>query len=391
MKSTFTAECGTLIKMAREQGWEFTMTNNSHHQFISPTGEKEGISTSPGDMRAIKNLEAGLKRQGMIVDPEEWKRHKRALRDVERHRTNQLQSRKAQSQIVQLMGLSMGDPSFVNSKNTEAVTWYCAYVAKALKGIELTADGIPVMPQPDGEVDVEAPIVCSCGARFENPVAAATHSYDRTTHSYKPGHRPVLAVDKVEVEDMPPLDAEPEQSERPDIDNALGCPECEFVCYKSEPHVMDDHLMMHGLARCHACSKVMQPGSLEKHQAEYCTVLNELRPPRKRGSRRDTGYPIMSDDELDAMTAPDDPPAPPSAPEAPPVADPAPPAPPPPPVAPAGRPADPANATEQELFALLEIVLDGPVTLDQETFSAVSAWMDATRTLLRVRSEQRSD
>ncbi len=43
--------------------------------------------------------------------------------------------------------------------------------------------------------------------------------------------------------------------------------------------------------------------------------------------------------------------------------------------------------TDDELYGLLEIVLDGPVMVTRESLSAINDWMDATRRLLQIRAE----
>lgn len=52
------------------------------------------------------------------------------------------------------------------------------------------------------------------------------------------------------------------------------------------------------------------------------------------------------------------------------------------------RPERFADLTDDELFTLLEMVLDGPVTLDRATFATVNEWMDVTRRLLAIKYGQ---
>ncbi len=47
-----------------------------------------------------------------------------------------------------------------------------------------------------------------------------------------------------------------------------------------------------------------------------------------------------------------------------------------------------ADMTDDELFTLLEMVMDGPVTLDRATFATVNRWMDVTRELLAIKYGQ---
>lgn len=101
-----------------------------------------------------------------------------------------------------------------------------------------------------------------------------------------------------------------------------------------------------------------------------------------------------------AAAAPEPQPQPPAAPAAPepaPVASEEPavaaPAPDPTPIMAAAAPVVPirktvtSEASDDDLFDLLEMVLDGPVMVTRHSLGAINAWMDATRTLLKIKEE----
>jgi predicted RNA binding protein YcfA (HicA-like mRNA interferase family) len=57
-----------LEKAAKEQGWEVGRTKKGHPKFVPPDPTKRIVvgSGTPSDRRAIRNLLAELKRQGLI-------------------------------------------------------------------------------------------------------------------------------------------------------------------------------------------------------------------------------------------------------------------------------------------------------------------------------------
>lgn len=57
-----------LEKAAKDQGWEVGRTKKGHPKFVPPDRTKKIVvgSGTPSDWRAIMNLLAELKRQGLI-------------------------------------------------------------------------------------------------------------------------------------------------------------------------------------------------------------------------------------------------------------------------------------------------------------------------------------
>lgn len=63
MKKEFRA----LRIVAEAQGWTVTLTRNNHLAWRSPTGALVISSFTPSDKRAILNLRAFLRRNGLIL------------------------------------------------------------------------------------------------------------------------------------------------------------------------------------------------------------------------------------------------------------------------------------------------------------------------------------
>ena len=62
-------EIKRLIETAKSQGWVVTQARNNHYIWLSPCGQHRVVSSStPSDRRALKNIEADLRRAGLILD-----------------------------------------------------------------------------------------------------------------------------------------------------------------------------------------------------------------------------------------------------------------------------------------------------------------------------------
>lgn len=59
----------TLMRSARDQGWDVESKKRSGHiKFTNPEGQHYFAAGTPSDVRAVKNLIAGLKRLGFVYD-----------------------------------------------------------------------------------------------------------------------------------------------------------------------------------------------------------------------------------------------------------------------------------------------------------------------------------
>lgn len=56
----------SLIRLAKEQGWEYSRTSGGHHRLISPEGFVVTQSGTPSDANALWNFRADLKRGGLL-------------------------------------------------------------------------------------------------------------------------------------------------------------------------------------------------------------------------------------------------------------------------------------------------------------------------------------
>ncbi len=56
-----------IAKVAHEQGWTCAKTRNNHIKFRAPSGETVFTSSTPGDVRAVHNLTAMLRRKGLNI------------------------------------------------------------------------------------------------------------------------------------------------------------------------------------------------------------------------------------------------------------------------------------------------------------------------------------
>lgn len=56
-----------IAKAAQEQGWTVAKTRNNHMKFQAPSGAIVFTSSTPSDVRAVHNLTASLRRNGLDV------------------------------------------------------------------------------------------------------------------------------------------------------------------------------------------------------------------------------------------------------------------------------------------------------------------------------------
>jgi hypothetical protein len=59
-------ELSSLIKQAKEQGWEVELTNGGHFKWRSPLGRFFFSAQTPSDIRALKNIKRDLRNNGFI-------------------------------------------------------------------------------------------------------------------------------------------------------------------------------------------------------------------------------------------------------------------------------------------------------------------------------------
>jgi hypothetical protein len=59
-------EVAQLIKKAKEQGWEVTLTNGGHYKWVNPLGAFFFSPKTPSDPRSISNIKRDMKAHGFI-------------------------------------------------------------------------------------------------------------------------------------------------------------------------------------------------------------------------------------------------------------------------------------------------------------------------------------
>lgn len=65
-----------LIACAESQDWTITRTANDHYRWRGPQGQLVFSASTPSDRRAIKNLRALLRREGLTL-PDDQNRKKK--------------------------------------------------------------------------------------------------------------------------------------------------------------------------------------------------------------------------------------------------------------------------------------------------------------------------
>jgi hypothetical protein len=74
---TTNKDVNDLIKEAEKQGWEVTMTKNSHLKWVSPLGGLFYSSSTPSDWRVVMKITRDLRMNGFIEIKHKQTRKKR--------------------------------------------------------------------------------------------------------------------------------------------------------------------------------------------------------------------------------------------------------------------------------------------------------------------------
>lgn len=67
MSSIIPKELRTLAKLAEQQGWEITKTSGGHFRWRGPDGALVISGSTLSDHRAVKNMQARLRRGGLRI------------------------------------------------------------------------------------------------------------------------------------------------------------------------------------------------------------------------------------------------------------------------------------------------------------------------------------
>jgi hypothetical protein len=380
------------VKIARAEGWSVKRNASGHLQFYPPEGPFVTISANPNAGRSLANDRARLKRNGLPIPDNAGNLPK--------------------------LPETPSWQDFVNDDDLSA--------AKA----RMIIDSYPHEDYKE----------CPCGKSFATAEDAILHrvSCDGADHLYR----------NAGPDEYPPggsSDMERDPKKPPDRDR-LKCPECGFFVWNTQPHLLEKHIANQHPAispdrvPCEWCGKMCVPTKgLLRHQNRcpknpYIELVpREGRPARARGVPRLVARPVRkpptvtvaTEQQLENAAAAIEPeplrtitgelnpvhpafqatvPGVPRIPGVPQyhtyvdkhgtcgecdrpigswVHSQHPPDVIPEPVEPVIVLSD--DPSEDELWALMELVLDKPVMLDRDTLRAVTAWMDATRELLKLR------
>lgn len=361
-------ELKSLAALARAQCWTVDFTDGNHIRWSPPSGADDIITAAtPSSTRSIANIKADLKRAGLVMNRQAWRRYERELQTIMRD-----------------IGIKL-PPSPLE---TAAI-------------IEVATSG--------NEVDMfchwhEPP------KQFVNPVGAAMHR-QKCKNRPDPDSQEIAVDRKMDVQ--PPL--------REQIRCPEGCPD--WWTWISQPHLLDKHMLQeHGKKQCPYCQKwwFYKKGGWTNH-TRSCDQNPEnlsLRAAEIRAKLQDAGREVEPEpepvsppvpvtvggltfngrDDAIAVDMPDgktivlDNPVRPE-PEEVAVADTTPESiAAPPTIAPAasGRemPVITADVSDDDLWALMEMVLDQPVLMNRQTLAVVNAWMDATKALLALKDKR---
>ena len=66
MGLTTNKDVNNLIKDAEKQGWDVSLTNNSHLKWMGPAGQLFFSSSTPSDWRVVMKIKKDLRMNGFI-------------------------------------------------------------------------------------------------------------------------------------------------------------------------------------------------------------------------------------------------------------------------------------------------------------------------------------
>jgi hypothetical protein len=335
-------EIRKLATLARTQNWEVERTDGDHYRWIPPSGENPTISGgTPGSARAIVNLKNDLKSRGLVFDRNQYRRYQQEVEEMAEDTIGSLPSAKEVSVLIEMA---------LTGKEDRVCEW--------------------------------------CDKEYVSPVGAAMHR----------------RVCKSKPDDNEENDVKRNLDEAPPLRDRLTCPLCPFFCWISQPHIMESHLAAdHGRGECPHCHEnyLITRGGLTKHIAS-CEKKLVIAPPQTMVEKLEAASieVPMPDGRVSVIPTPNpekfqDPnptteeiamanlaavPAIPETIPAPPIPAPAP--------AVRALPVMTADASDDDLWTHLEMVLDGPMLVNRETLAAINAWMEATRVLLALKAKQ---
>lgn len=357
-----------LAALAQKQGWDLMPTSNGHIKWVPPDARDDIVisGSTPSEFRSSANLISQLKKSGFVDSPEEWNRI-RQMNICHESILESPTSMKTFSEYAELIRVA-NDPSEVWTKSTRSnVEWlFIDVVVRSMTRAQEFAkvgenaysgewfeqtflDKSGLLGSDVGAISESL----SCGCGFKGSIIElAKHCRTKGGNAIRPHHQ--LRVQMIVPGGEKVLLGFAGRSRA----NAIECPECDFTCYKSQPHIMDEHLdKTHkgSLERCVFCSYIVPTEEIDSHHERECAALVDAE------EQRVLEELVRSEEDID-LDAPD-----PSAPE--PVPDPE-------------RP-----LTIETLATLVEYVY-GPTYGDLDgAMAAITATLDGLRAAVHYKRE----
>ena len=387
-----------LESLAREQDWTIRRLPGGHYEWRSPAGAIVHVASTPkANGNAYENVKSDLRQAGLILSRADWRKIQRdrrtALAEMQRHRDRL-------------------ERALINGGFGEYAEYFEEADDELVLGMIGFVQGTDAMPS--------LVMKCECGKQSAHPRGFIAHLARCTEHN-KPTTDPTEEGDvKRDLRDPPP------QEQR------IDCPDCGQFYWISQPHLLERHVSEeHGKSRCPYCKHwyIVARGGLTKHmracsQAHIRLVddgegINMVE--GEHEVRVNGALPIEveievehTDPIIEVVPDPDFEPeviAPDPEPEeggpaqsgdssvavdvaateavaqegiSEPVA----------PVAVATQATSLPNqmpmnrghdVTDEDLWALLEMVLAGPIRVNRESYAAINEWMTVTRKLMAMR------
>lgn len=391
-----------LESLAREQHWQINRLPGGHYEWKNPAGRIVHVASTPkSNGNSYENVKADLRAAGLICNRAEWRRVQRE----ERTRINQMEH--LRERLGRAFTLGGWEPfaDALDELDDELVLLFSGFV--------IGTDEMPSMNMK-----------CPCGKQSAHPKGFITHLGKCPEWNQ-------ICTDPTDEGEAG--DVKRDLREPPPQEQRIDCPDCGQFYWISQPHLLERHVQEeHGKARCPYCKNwfIVARGGLTKHIRACPSAHIRLVEDHENGTvasvepnshevRINGALPIEV--ELVVERAEDDDPVvevePPVEPEQPSVAEPEEPEEPellvtpvsstqvgvaaaePVPEtssSPAAVPTQTAplpivtrhsTMSDADLWSLLEMVLDGPIHINAESFTTINEWMGVTRRLFALKEQ----
>lgn len=338
-----------LRRIAESQGWTVDETGSGHMKWQPPTGDYVMTSSTPTDQNIIKTIRKDLETAGLRVDAAAIKKLRKAVRDGTIEDGIEISALVIEEDDkVDLKRLYnpevTSDDKIIEIIQRELPDLWDAVEFSSVRqqvAIRMIREWTPVLYNTGHDY----PKICrTCERTYSDPLGLAMHIF-HSEHNHEP-----LLPDTPDTEYM--VD---ETDERPPADRRHDCPECPEWFWLSQAAEFDAHTRNeHHIGRCPYCDEFFPVRTGRNLLRDHMATC---KPPELESEM--TSVPL----ELEPEPEPE-----------------------PEPAAPATAvPSLKHDATDDELFDLLEVVLDGPVMVTRTSLTAINEWMAATRRLLELK------